>query len=50
MIASDTETHHATALGKHENAVENSNLKIKGEIPMPYRINAKTVGQTAGST
>ena len=33
---------HVVALVNQDNTIENSNLKIRGEIPLPYRINAES--------
>ena len=44
------EKRHVVALVNQEKTIENSNLKIRGENPLPYRINAGAVCQTAGST
>ena len=44
------EKRHVVALVNQEKTIENSNLEIRGEIPLPYRINAEAVCQAAGST
>lgn len=44
------EKRHVVALVNQEKTIENSNLEIRGEVPLPYRINAEAVCQTAGST
>ena len=33
---------HMVTLVNQDNTIENSNLKIRGEIPLPYRINAES--------
>ena len=40
VVDSNGEKCHVVALVNQDNTIENSNLKIRGEIPLPYRINA----------
>ncbi len=50
IVDNNGEKRHVVALVNQEKTIENSNLEIRGEIPLPYRINAGAVCQTAGST
>lgn len=49
IVDNNGEKRHVVALVNQEKTIENSNLEIRGEIPLPYRINAEAVRQTTGS-
>ena len=48
VVDSNSERRHVVALVNQENTTENSNFEIRGEIPLPYRINAKTEESESG--
>ena len=48
VVDSNGERCHVVALVNQENTIENSNLEIRGEIPLPYRINARKEKSESG--